>query len=129
MERTGLKPTKMQALCFIFGSNLAGKHGKGAALHARKVWGAEYGVGEGPTGYAYALPTKDKRLKTRSLPEIYDSLKLLHYWVCKRPYTLFLMTPVGTGLAGYSKEEIKFLLEQFHWPNNFVLTSSWLETH
>jgi len=44
---------------FIFGSNEAGRHGKGAALHARQHHGAEYGVGVGRTGDAYAIPTKD----------------------------------------------------------------------
>ena len=51
-------------MIFVFGSNLAGRHGKGAALHAKKFYGAEYGVGVGPTGNAYAIPTKDSDLKS-----------------------------------------------------------------
>ena len=42
---------------FVFGSNQAGRHGKGSALEARRNHGAVYGVGEGPTGNAYAIPT------------------------------------------------------------------------
>ena len=49
---------------FVFGSNLAGRHGKGAALFARQERGAIYGVGQGRTGNAYAIPTKDERLRT-----------------------------------------------------------------
>lgn len=44
---------------FVFGSNPEGKHGLGAAKTAREQFGAQYGVGEGMTGNAYALPTKD----------------------------------------------------------------------
>jgi len=49
---------------FVFGSNLAGRHGKGAALHARKHYGAIYGQGWGRQGNSYAIPTKDSKLKT-----------------------------------------------------------------
>jgi hypothetical protein len=45
---------------FVFGSNLKGVHGKGAALHAKEKHGARYGVGSGPTGTAYAIPTKSR---------------------------------------------------------------------
>jgi len=47
----------------VFGSNEAGRHGKGAALDAEKYHGAASGVGRGPTGCAWALPTKDARLR------------------------------------------------------------------
>jgi hypothetical protein len=47
---------------FVFGSNLAGRHGKGAALWARLHRGAIYGRGVGPQGNAYAIPTKDRQL-------------------------------------------------------------------
>lgn len=44
---------------FVFGSNPEGVHGAGAAKTARDMFGAQTGVGEGMTGSAYALPTKD----------------------------------------------------------------------
>ena len=43
---------------FVFGSNLAGRHGKGAALAALKEHGAVYGHGSGYRGNSYAIPTK-----------------------------------------------------------------------
>lgn len=49
---------------FVFGSNLAGIHGAGSARHAQKHHGAEWLVGSGPTGRAYAIPTKDEQLRT-----------------------------------------------------------------
>ena len=55
---------------FVFGSNLAGRHGKGAALFARQHRGAVYGQGQGLQGCSYAIPTKDARLNTLPLHEI-----------------------------------------------------------
>lgn len=42
---------------FVFGSNLAGMHGGGAARVAHRYFGAEWGVGVGSTGQTYAIPT------------------------------------------------------------------------
>jgi hypothetical protein len=55
---------------FVFGSNLAGRHGKGAALHARQHCGAIYGQGEGLQGRSYAIPTKDAAIGTLPLDAI-----------------------------------------------------------
>ena len=43
---------------FVFGSNLAGRHGKGAAKFAKDYHGAIYGRGVGLQGTSYAIPTK-----------------------------------------------------------------------
>ena len=53
---------------FVFGSNLAGRHGAGAALFAIRHRGAIYGRGEGLQGNSYAIPTKGHRLDPLSLP-------------------------------------------------------------
>jgi len=69
---------------FVFGSNPEGRHGAGAAKVAKEKFGAEYGVGEGLTGNAYALPTKDLRvkennsLKSISEDQIIESIKKLY---------------------------------------------------
>lgn len=60
---------------FVFGSNLAGRHGKGAALYAKQHYGAEYGIGFGKTGNAYAIPTKDQNLEVLSLDKIQHYIK------------------------------------------------------
>lgn len=60
---------------FVFGSNLAGRHGKGAALWARQHRGAVYGVGEGYRGNSYAIPTKDEHLRSLSTDERLDDLE------------------------------------------------------
>lgn len=55
---------------FVFGSNLAGRHGKGAALWARQQRGAIYGQGIGRQGNAYGIPTKDRQLRVLPLTAI-----------------------------------------------------------
>lgn len=57
---------------FVFGSNLAGRHGKGAALFARRNHGAIYGQGVGRQGNSYAIPTKDAKLRTLPLVTIHE---------------------------------------------------------
>jgi hypothetical protein len=114
-------------LCFVFGSNLAGIHGAGAALDAAKYWGAKEGVGEGPTGLAYALPTKDEKIRTRSYAEVETSIISFLDYAKKNPTTLFLLTPVGTGLAGLDKRVMWSYLKKHRMPSNVVLTSTWLD--
>lgn len=38
---------------FVFGSNLAGRHGRGSAYTAKLHYGAKYGVGVGRTGQTH----------------------------------------------------------------------------
>lgn len=114
----GVKPE----VVFVFGSNLAGRHGRGAALEAAKRWGAEYGVGEGRTGQAYAIPTKDESLRTRSKAEIAQSFIRFWKYALRHPDTQFLLTPFGTGLAGYSKSEMR----EVYYGNGGPLRNIWL---
>lgn len=92
---------------FVFGSNLAGRHGKGAALWARQHRGAIYGQGEGLQGNSYAIPTKDERLRTLPLAEVkFHVNTFLQIARCQLPDLQFEVTPIGCGLAGYSPEQI-----------------------
>lgn len=45
----------------------------------------------------------------------------------EHPKNLYLLTPVGTGLAGYSKREISGILRTYEIPENVVLTKEWIE--
>lgn len=100
---------------FVFGSNLAGRHGKGAALHARQFYGAVYGIGQGPQGQSYAIPTKDGRDHSIPLSDPRQNLPLdvIQAYVAKflafartHPEETFEVTAIGCGLAGYTPEEI-----------------------
>ena len=112
---------------FVFGSNLAGRHGKGAAADAHKWYGAEYGVGKGPTGQAYALPTKNEKLEVLWLVDIEGYIKDFLEYANGNPKKRFHVTPIGTGLAGYTKREIASLFKGKKIPSNVVFTKEWFE--
>ena len=91
---------------FVFGSNEAGRQGKGAALHAKQHYGAKYGVGVGRTGNAYAIPTKDGQLRTLPLDRIQQYVRQFLAYAEDNPELIFKVTAIGTGLAGYKHEDI-----------------------
>ena len=95
---------------FVFGSNTAGRHGKGAALFARQHRGAIYGQGEGFQGNSYAVPTKgqrpDRTLFTLPLEQIGAGVQRFLAFARSRPDLAFEVTPIGCGLAGYTAAEI-----------------------
>lgn len=91
---------------FVFGSNRAGRHGKGAALYARQHHGARYGQGEGLQGRSYGIPTKDEQLRKLPLAEIAQHVQRFKGFAGEHPELRFALTAVGTGLAGYSAKDI-----------------------
>lgn len=91
---------------FVFGSNLAGRHGKGAALDALKFHGAVYGVGYGRTGNSYAIPTKGHYLEVLSLAAIQLHVSAFIIYAITHPHSTFRVTAIGTGLAGYTPAQI-----------------------
>lgn len=108
---------------FVFGSNKAGRHGKGAALCARQQYGAQYGVGRGLTNRAYAVPTKDEQLKTLPLAEIEAYVREFLAFARSRPDLKFKVTAIGTGLAGYSHRQIAPMFDGA--PANCALPAEW----
>ena len=90
---------------FVFGSNEAGRHGKGAAKLARK-WGAEYGNPSGRQGSTYAIPTKDKKVKTLPIENIKTYVDQFISYAEDNPEFHFLVTEIGCGLAGYHPSDI-----------------------
>ena len=108
---------------FVFGSNLAGRHGKGAALYARKHHGAVYGKALGRMGTAYAIPTKDENLLALPLDRIRAYVDEFLVYATQNPDLKFRVTAIGTGLAGYGHEEIAPMFGRA--PNNCNLPSEW----
>ncbi|PKP97441.1 MAG: hypothetical protein CVT74_14065 [Alphaproteobacteria bacterium HGW-Alphaproteobacteria-13] len=104
---------------FVFGSNLAGRHGKGAALWARQHRGAIYGQGEGLQGQSYAIPTKDHRLAVLPVETIAVHVdKFLEFARLNAELT-FQLTPIGCGLAGHKHHQIAPLF--ISAPSNVIL--------
>jgi hypothetical protein len=91
---------------FVFGSNLAGRHGKGAALAAVKEHGAIYGRGVGRQGNSYAIPTKDEWLHALTLPEIERFVARFLAYAADHPQLTFKVTAIGCGLAGFRPAQI-----------------------
>jgi hypothetical protein len=108
---------------FVFGSNRAGRHGMGAALTASLYWGAQRGVGEGRTGQAYGIPTKNENLEILGLEEIAESIKKFIDYASEHPKLTFLVTKVGCGLSKYKDKDIGPLFKGAG--SNCILPDGW----
>lgn len=115
------RPTEI----FVFGSNLAGIHGAGAAKHAQQEYGALYGVGQGRTGDSYAIPTKDARIRTLPLDTIALHVRAFIAYAERHPELRFLLTRVGCGLAGYEDRQIAPMFRDC--PDNVQFPDKWEE--
>ena len=91
---------------FVFGSNIQGAHGGGAAWFAHKTFGAEWGVGEGITGRTYALPTMEGEASLKKAVNNFIACARQH------PELTFLVTAVGCGIAGYTPDEVAPLFKE-----------------
>jgi len=112
---------------FVFGSNYAGRHGRGAALLAVRKFGAKNGQGSGLMGKSYGIPTKSRNLKVLSLDIIENLIfKFLLFAEVHQELT-FLVTPVGCGLAGYKPKQIAPLFFNSKIPKNVKLPESFLK--
>ena len=115
---TELKPNEI----FVFGSNIGGYHGGGAARVAHKRFGAEWGVGEGIIGQCYALPTMEGGVD-------YIAGKVNAFIACakQQPELKFLVTKVACGIAGFRIEEIAPLFADAINMENVILPKEFVE--
>lgn len=101
---------------FVFGSNLAGMHGGGAARVAYEKFGAVWGQGVGLQGQTYAIPTMQGGVDTiRPYVDEFIAFAKVH------PQYTFLVTPIGCGIAGFEEEEIAPLFKAALGIENIVL--------
>ena len=94
---TELKPDEV----FVFGSNLEGMHGGGAAYYAFRHFGAAMGCGVGLRGQSYAIPTMQGGVETIK-PYVDDFIAFAK----DHPELFFLVTRIGCGIAGFKDKEI-----------------------
>lgn len=107
---------------FVFGSNLQGMHGGGAAYVAHQRFGAEWGVGVGRTGQTYAIPTMHGGVEAiRPYVEEFIAYAAAH------PKYTFLVTRIGCGIAGFCDEEMAPLFEKALELQNVILPRSFVE--
>lgn len=114
-----------QRKIFVFGSNLAGRHGKGAAKYALEHKGAIYGQGKGIQGYSYAIPTKGRSLERLSIAEVSYHVQEFIRFSRLHPEYMFEVTPIGCGLAGNRVEDIAPLF--LNVPSNVELPETFKE--
>lgn len=113
-----LKPNEI----FVFGSNLAGHHGGGAALAALNMFGAIMGQGVGLQGQSYAIPTMQGGVDTIK-PYIDEFI----IFAKAHPELKFYVTRIGCGIAGFKDEEIAPLFQDAIDVYNIILPKSFAE--
>jgi hypothetical protein len=106
---------------FVFGSNLDGHHGGGAARIAFRKFEAEWGVGVGPTGQCYAIPTMHGGVEAIR-PYVDDFIT----YVQTHPSNRFLLTRIGCGIAGFQDREIAPLFAKAWELPNVAFPKAWL---
>lgn len=107
-----LKPNEI----FVFGSNLAGAHGGGAARLALVRFGAIWGQGVGLQGQSYAIPTMQGGVETIK-PYVDEFIE----FALKHPDMKFFVTKIGCGIAGFTTEEIAPLFKEAIEVGNIIL--------
>lgn len=124
MEQKRVTPERIMQLekneVFVFGSNLSGAHGGGAALLAYRKFGAIWGQGVGLQGQSYGIPTMHGGIDAIK-PYVDEFIEFSK----TRPDLTFLVTRVGCGIAGFTNEEISPLFAKAHEVENIVLPSGW----
>ncbi len=93
-------PERISALkeneVFVFGSNLSGAHGGGAAFVALERFGAIWGQGVGLQGQSYGIPTMHGGVDTIK-PYVDDFIRFAR----EHPELKFYVTKIGCGIAGF----------------------------
>ena len=115
---TELNPNEI----FVFGSNLAGSHGGGAALLAYNRFGAIWGQGVGLQGQSYGIPTMQGGVETIK-PYVDEFIEFAK----QHPEFKFLVTRIGCGIAGFKDEEIAPLFNDAIDVENVILPKDFVE--
>lgn len=105
---------------FVFGSNLRGIHGGGAAYDAYRRFGAVMGQGVGLQGQSYAIPTMQGGVE-KIKPYVDEFIR----FAGQNRQLTFLVTRIGCGIAGFSDEDIAPLFRNAHGAKNIILPSGW----
>ena len=106
---------------FVFGSNLAGMHGGGAADVAFKKFGAVMGCGVGLRGQSYAIPTMQGGVETIK-PYVDEFIA----FASDHPELFFYVTRIGCGIAGFRDKEIAPLFAKALGLENICLPKSFI---
>lgn len=106
---------------YVFGSNQSGIHGKGSAKIAADRFGAKVGVGFGLEGQSFAIPTKDKKIKTLELIQIKYFVDKFIEFAKRKPDLIFYVVEIGCMNAGYEPDDIAPLFNEVKEIENIYL--------
>lgn len=125
IERPAFTPDYITELkadeVFVFGSNLAGMHGGGAAYIAFRQFGAVMGCGVGLRGQSYAIPTMQGGVETIK-PYVDDFIAFAR----EHPELFFYVTRIGCGIAGFRDKEIAPLFSEVNGLENVCLPETFV---
>ena len=107
---------------FVFGSNLAGAHGGGAARLAYRQFGAVWGEGVGLHGRTYAIPTMQGGVQTIK-PYVDEFIR----FAIEHPWLTFLVTRIGCGIAGFQDRDIAPLFKAAINVENIILPKGFVD--
>ena len=107
---------------FVFGSNLQGMHGGGAARVAHEKFGAVWGEGIGLQGQSYAIPTMHGGVDAIA-PYVNDFIAFAK----EHPELKFLVTEIGCGIAGFRISEMAPLFKEALDITNIYLPQRFVE--
>ena len=106
---------------FVFGSNMNGNHAGGAARLAVEKFGAIMGRAEGIQGQSYAIPTLDENMEKVAEEDLINYLANLRHFANKHPEKEFLLTAIGTGIAGFDTNYMAYMVLRANLPGNVTI--------
>ena len=106
---------------FVFGSNMNGNHAGGAARLAVEKFGAIMGRAEGIQGQSYAIPTLDENMEKVAEEDLINYLANLRHFANEHPEKEFLLTAIGTGIAGFDTNYMAYMVLRANLPGNVTI--------
>ena len=126
LSRPQYTPNRISSLkndeVFVFGSNLQGHHGGGAARQALMQFGAVWGQGVGMQGQSYAIPTMQGGVETVR-PYVDQFIRFAK----KHSEYFFYVTRIGCGIAGFKDSDIAPLFSDALSVENICLPESFVK--
>lgn len=107
----------------VVGTNQRGNHAGGLARQAYEVWGLLPGISEGLVGQCYGFPTLNENYCQESTEDLEQSRDRFYKTALANPELTFLLTKIGTGIAGFDENEMKKLFKDA--PSNVVKPLGW----
>ena len=126
-----LTPENIQELkenqIFVFGSNMNGNHAGGAARLAVEKFGAIMGKAKGIQGQSYAIPTLGKDMQKVTEEELVVFLENFGNYANEHPEKEFLLTAIGTGIAGFDASYMAYMVLRANLPDNVTLPKEFVK--